>query len=145
MSTTAMHADTASDRRALLLGSIRLDAVVTGAAGVVLAAGAPLLDEALGAPTAVLAALGAFFVAYAAALFVIARAGAPDGWVKAVIAGNALWVVASVVAVLAEWLTLTTLGTVFALVQAGAVALIAELQLVALRRSHEVVNQSTSL
>jgi hypothetical protein len=54
---------------------------------------------------------------------------------KAVIAGNALWVVASVVTVLADWLTLTTAGIVVALAQAAAVAVIAELQLVALRRA----------
>jgi hypothetical protein len=144
MSTTAMRSDTTSDSRALLVAAIRLDAVVSGAAGLLLAAGAPLLDGALGAPTAVLVPLGVFLVAYAAGLLAIARAGAPDRWVKAVIAGNALWVVASVVTVLADWLTLTSLGTAFALVQAAAVALIAELQLIALRRSQEVV-QSTSL
>jgi hypothetical protein len=50
-----------------------------------------------------------------------------------VIAGNALWVVASVVAVLTDVLTLTTAGTVIAIVQAAAVALVADMQLVALR------------
>jgi hypothetical protein len=144
MSATAMSSDTSGDRSALLRDSIRLDAVVTGAAGVLLAAGAPVLDGLLGVQPAVLVALGVFLIGYAAALIVLARAGAPARWVKVVIAANVLWVAASVVAVLADWLTLTALGTAFALVQASAVALLAELQLIALRRSQEVV-QSTSL
>ena len=135
MSATAMSSETSRDRRALLRDSIRLDAVVTGAAGVLLAAGAPVLDGLLGVRPAVLVALGLFLIGYASALFVLARAGAPAPWVKAVIAANAVWVIASVVAVLADWLTLTALGTAFALVQAAAVALLAELQLIALRRS----------
>jgi hypothetical protein len=135
MSATAMSSDTSRDRRALLRDSIRLDAVVTGTAGVLLAAGAPVLDGLLGVRPALLVALGVFLIAYAAALLVLARAGAPARWVKAVIAANVLWVAASVVAVLADWLTLTAFGTAFALVQAAAVALLAELQLIALRRS----------
>jgi hypothetical protein len=135
MSATAMSSDTSRDRRALLRDSIRLDAVVTGTAGVLLAAGAPVLDGLLGVRPALLVALGVFLIAYAAALLVLARAGAPARWVKAVIAANVLWVAASVVAVLADWLTLTALGTAFALVQAAGVALLAELQLIALRRS----------
>ncbi|MEJ7567418.1 MAG: hypothetical protein WKF41_04050 [Gaiellaceae bacterium] len=59
---------------------------------------------------------------------------------KAVIAGNALWGVASVVAVLADWLTLTNAGTVITVAQAAAVALLAEAQSIGLRRSR----QSTS-
>lgn len=135
MSATAMSSDTSRDRRALLLGAIRLDAAVTGAAGVLLAAGAPVLDGVLGVRAAVLVPLGLFLVGYAVALLALARAGAPARWVKAVIAANVTWVAASVVAVLADWLTLTRLGTAFALVQAATVALIAELQLIALRRS----------
>jgi sulfite exporter TauE/SafE len=135
MSATAMSSDTSRDRRALLRDSIRLDAVVTGTAGVLLAAGAPVLDGLLGVRPALLVALGVFLIAYAAALLVLARAGAPARWVKAVIAANVLWVAASVVAVLADWLTLTAFGTAFALVPAAAVALLAELQLIALRRS----------
>jgi hypothetical protein len=135
MSTTAISPDTTNDRRALLRDAIRLDAVVTGAAGVLLAAGAPVLDGVLGVRPAVLGALGLFLIGYAVALLVLARAGAPATWVKAVIAANVLWVAASVVAVLADWLTLTAFGTACALVQAAAVALLAELQLIALRRS----------
>ena len=44
-------------------------------------------------------------------------------------AGNAIWVVASLVVALADLLTLTAAGTVLVLVQACAVALLGELQL----------------
>jgi hypothetical protein len=137
-SATATSSDTrpaGRDRRRLLVDSIRLDAAVSGAAGLLLAAGAPLLDGALGPEPAVLLGLGLFLVAYAAGLFLLARVGAPAAGVKAVIAGNALWVVASVVTVFAGWLDLTALGVAFALLQAAVVALLAELQLIALRRS----------
>ena len=133
---TSSATSTSRPQRGLLVDAIRLDALVSGAAGVLLAAAAPVLDGVLGVRPAVLVPLGVFLAAYAVALVAIARAGAPTRWVKAVIAGNVLWVAASVLAVLADWLTLTTAGTVFALAQAAAVALIAELQLIALRRSH---------
>jgi hypothetical protein len=131
---TAEVRSTAGDRGALLIRSIRLDALMSGASGLLAAAGATALDGVLGVSTTFLVALGVFLLAYAGGLLALARAGAPTLGVWAVIVGNALWVVASVVTVLADWLTLTTAGTVVTLVQAAAVALIAETQLVGLRR-----------
>ena len=131
----------AGDRGALLTRSVQLDALMSGASGLVAAAGAPALDGVLGVSTAFLVALGIFLLAYAGALLLLAREGAPAPGVKAVIAGNSLWVVASVVVVFADWLTLTTAGTVVTLAQAGAVALVAEAQVIGLRRR----GQSTSL
>jgi hypothetical protein len=124
----------AGDRGALLVKWVRLDALVSGVSGLVAAAGATALDGALGVPAAFLVVLGIFLLAYAGWLLLLARRGAPAPGAKAVIAGNALWVGASVVAVVADWLTLTTAGTVVALAQAAAVALIAEAQWVGLRR-----------
>ena len=125
----------ATDGRASVIRWLRSDALMSGAAGFGVAAGAPLLDGVLGVRPAFLVPLGLFLLAYAASLLALARSGAPSGGVKAVIAGNAAWAVLSVVAVLADWLTLTTTGTIFALAQACAVAAIAGLQLVALRRA----------
>jgi hypothetical protein len=112
---------------------LRVDALVSGAFGLLLAAAAPLVDGLLGAPVGFLIPLGVFLLGYAGVLVLFARRGAPTRTVKAVVAGNALWVVASVAAVLADVLTLTATGTVVALLQAGAVALLAELQLRSLR------------
>ena len=122
------------DRSALLVRWIRLDALVSAASGLVAAAGALLLDGVLGVSAAFLVVVGIFLLGYAGWLVVLARRGAPTPGAKAVIVGNALWVAASVVAVVADWLTLTTAGTVVALAQAAAVALIAEAQWVGLRR-----------
>ena len=133
--TGAATLGTETDGRSSVIRWVRVDALMSGVAGVGVAAGAPLLDDVLGAPAAFLVPLGLFLLAYAAALLALARSGAPSGGVKVVIAGNAAWVVLSVVAVLADWLTLTTTGTIFALAQACAVAAIAELQLLALRRA----------
>jgi hypothetical protein len=113
---------------------ILLDALMSGASGLLLAAGAPWLDSVLGAPTALLVPLGLFLVAYAGSLVLIARRGAPNRAVLFVVVGNALWFVASVVVVIADWLTLTTAGNVLALAQAAAVALLADLQAIGLRR-----------
>ena len=125
-----------AERPTLLVDALRLDAFATGATGVLLAAGAPWLDGVLGTPAAFLAPLGALFVAYAAALWLLARSGAESATaVAAVIGGNVVWVALSVVAVIVDWLTLTALGTAFVLLQAAAVAVIAELQLVGLRRA----------
>jgi hypothetical protein len=112
---------------------INLDALMSGASGLLLAAAAPLLDGLLGAPVAFLVPLGFVLIAYATALILVARAGAPATGVKAVVAVNALWVVASVAVVLADLLTLTATGTVITLLQATAVALLTALQLRSLR------------
>jgi hypothetical protein len=124
----------AGDRDGLLVRSIRLDALMSGSSGLLAAAGAPALDGVLGVSTAFLVVLGIFLLGYAGSLLLLARGGAPALGAKAVIAGNALWVVTSVVTVVADWLTLTTAGTIVALAQAAAVALIAEAQWVGLRR-----------
>jgi hypothetical protein len=124
----------AGDRGALLVRWIRLDALVSGASGLLATVGALALDGVLGVSAGFLVALGIFLLGYAGWLLLLARRGVPAPGAKAVIAGNALWVAASVAAVLADWLTLTTAGTVVALAQAAAVALIAEAQWVGLRR-----------
>jgi len=130
-----------ADRGSLLLRAIRLDALMSGASGVVLAVGASALDGILGASTAFLVALGIFLLGYSGALLLLAREGAPALGAKAVILGNALWAIASVVAVIAHWLTPTTAGTIVTLAQAAAVTLVADAQLIGLRRR----GHSTSL
>lgn len=124
----------AGDARRGVVLALRADAVITGAFGLLLAAASPLLDGWLGIDAVLLVALGVVLVGYALVLeFVVARRPT-RALVWEVIAMNALWVIASVVAVLTDALTPTTLGTVFVLLQAAAVALIAELQFLALRR-----------
>lgn len=131
MSVTATVRAPAAD----LARFIRLDAALSATAGAGLLAGAPWLDSLLGAPSAVLAAVGVLLLAYAGALVLLARAGAPRRGAAAVIAANVAWVAASVVVVVADTLSLTTEGTVFTLAQAAVALVMAELQLIAFRRS----------
>jgi hypothetical protein len=128
-------ADT-DDRERLLRRSLQLDAAASGALGVLLAAGGAVLDGPLGIPAALLVPVGGFLVLYGAALWLLGirpRLSRPA--VKVVVAGNLVWVAASIVAAVAGWWSPTTLGTVLVIAQAAAVALFAELQVTGLRRA----------
>jgi hypothetical protein len=124
------------DEGSLLRLALRLDAVASGALGVLLLAAGPLLDELLGTPLGVAWPVGLFLVAFAAALWVAASRSPVSGLAAwAVVVINLLWVVGSVATVAAGWLPLTALGVAFVLVQAAAVALFAGLELLGLRRA----------
>jgi hypothetical protein len=133
MSTTAVAPPVRAHEGALSRWLLA-DAAMSGGAGLALAAGGAWLDGVLGASTGLLIGIGVFLVAYAAFLVVIARIGAPAPAVWLVVVGNMVWVAASVFVVVADTLTLTTTGNVLTLAQAAAVALIADLQLLALKR-----------
>jgi len=115
--------------------AVRFDAAVTGAFGVLIGVASPLLDGWLSVDAALLLALGVVLIGYALVLELVIARRPTRALVWEVIMLNTLWVIASVVAVVTDALTLTTLGTVFVLVQAAAVALIADLQFLALRRA----------
>ena len=122
----------AGDQGRLLRRSLLLDAVASGAMGVLLAAGGALLDDPLGIPAAVLVPVGGFLLAYAAGLWLLGSRPRPSRpAVRMVVAGNLLWVVA----VVAGWWSPTGAGTAFLLLQAAAVAVFAELQVTGLRRA----------
>ena len=119
----------------LLLLALRLDAAVSGANGVGYLLLAAPLSDLLGVPAGTLRLLGGFFVVYAAAVALVAVRRPISGVaVEAVIAANALWVVASVSAVVLGWFDLTAVGTAWVLLQAAVVAGFAGAQLVGLRR-----------
>jgi hypothetical protein len=124
------------DHSRLLRRSLLLDAVASGALGVLLVAAGPALDDLLGIPVAVLMAIGLVLVAYAASLWMIGarrHMPMPASWV--VVVGNLLWVAASVLVVAAGWWTPTAAGTALVVAQAAAVALFAVLQFLGLRAS----------
>jgi len=130
MTTTRIHSGH------LLPLALRLDAAASGAMGLGLAAASPLADNPLGVPAGWLVGLGIFLVAWAALLAAIAaRRPIPAGAAWGVIAGNAVWVIASVVTVLADWFPLTGLGTALALLQAAAVVVLLVIQYVGLQRA----------
>jgi biotin transporter BioY len=135
-----------TDNGRLLRLALRVDAVASGALGVLGLAGAPLLTDVLGAQSVIFRATGAFLVGYAAALVVIAarpRIPRPAAWT--VVIGNTAWVLGSVLAVVAGRASLTALGVAFVLAQAVAVAVFADLQWMGLRRMGAGGQRSESL
>ena len=120
----------------LLRFALRLDAAGSGALGLVgLAAAAPLADP-LGMTAAGLLGTGAFLVAYALALVLLAaRPVIPRAAAWTVVLGNAAWVLGSLGAAVAGRETFTALGVAVVLAQAAAVAVFADLQWLGLRRA----------
>lgn len=120
----------------LLRLTVRLDAWLSGAFGVVLLATGGLVGGPLGIPPTALGAIGAVCLIYAGTLWLLqARPLIPAaaGW--AVIGANCVWVAASVLLVLLGWLPLTPLGIGCALLQALAVCVLADMQWLAVRRA----------
>ncbi|MGY1605927.1 MULTISPECIES: hypothetical protein [unclassified Geodermatophilus] len=118
----------------LLRVALRLDAVVTGVNGAAYLVAAPLLTGLLGIPSGALRGLGAFLLAFAAGVaLVAARRPVPAGAVEAVVGANLLWAAGSVAAVVTGRFDLTAAGTGWVLLQAAVVAGFAALQLTALR------------
>lgn len=139
-SPSSLSRFTGEEGDGLLRFALRLDALASGALGVLALAAAPLLEDVLGAPLGLLLLVGPALVAWAAALWFAAsrpEVSRPAAW--SVVALNLLWVVASVAAVAAGWFSLTALGIAFFLVQAAAVAFFADAQLLGLRRIQATV------
>ncbi|QYG95737.1 hypothetical protein HC251_23795 [Iamia sp. SCSIO 61187] len=117
-------------RRVLLV-----DAAVTGANGVAYLAGASLLDGVLGVSVGALRPIGAFLVAFAAVVAVVAtRRPVPGGAVRELALANAAWVGASLVVAATDALDANGVGTAWTVLQAVTVAGFAALQVWALRR-----------
>ena len=117
-------------RRAILA-----DAAASGATALLVIAGAGLLEGLLGVPGALLRWAGVVLIPYVA---FVAWAGTCDAIsrpaVWAIIVANALWAAASIVLLLSGWIAPTALGYAFIIGQAAVVALLGEMQYLALRR-----------
>ena len=117
-------------RRALLL-----DAVASGATGLLLIAAAAPLEGLLGLPAALLRGAGLVLMPYVAFVaFAGTRAAVSHGAVWAVVVANVLWAAASVLLLVSGWVAPTALGYAFVIGQAAVVALLGELQYVGLHR-----------
>ena len=112
------------------------DAFTCVATGMLMLLGAGFLGSVLGLPGALLRGAGlallpiAGFIAYAGT-----RAQLSRSMVWTVIAGNVLWVLGSIALLLSGWVAPTTAGQAFIVVQAVAVAVLAELEYFGVRRS----------
>jgi len=119
-----------------LTRALRIDAVASGAMGLLLAIDAGALQSMLGLPTPLLRGAGLFLVPFAAALLALApRSGRAPGLVRLIVAGNVLWIVASIALVAATSGSITLLGELFVLGQAVAVGLFVYLESRAIRDS----------
>ncbi len=117
-------------RKALLL-----DAAASGATGLLLIGGAGFLDGLLGLPVALMREAGLILVPFVAFVaWVGTRQETSRGAVWAIIAVNALWVIASLGLLVSGWVAPTVLGYAFVIAQAAVVALFGELQHAGLTR-----------
>jgi len=115
---------------------LAVDAASCLGMGAICAAGAGMLAGPLGLPRMLLLASGLVLLLCAAVIGWLAlRREAPRALVLAVIAGNAAWVAGSLLLLASPFVAPTTLGALFLLAQAAAVAVLAELEWVGLRRS----------
>ncbi|MFJ5557268.1 hypothetical protein ACIQCD_07515 [Streptomyces sp. NPDC093250] len=112
---------------------LALDAVVTGANALAYLALPGPLGRFLGAGSGLLTGLGAFLAGYAAGVGLLAaRRHPPTAGVRIVVEANLVWSAVSLAA-LGLWLTPTTAGAVWTVLQALTVAGFAVLQHLALK------------
>ena len=130
--TTSRRLSESTD--SLLRFAMRADAILTGLAGVAVAAVARWLSPVTGLSTATEYALAAFFIVYG--VVVLGLAGLPSvrrAGIGVVIA-NLAFTVAAVAVVLADVWPLTTTGVVLTLASGVYTAVFAELQYQGVRR-----------
>ena len=122
-----------------LRNMLLLDTAASGATGLLLIAGAGLLEGPLGLPVALMREAGLILVPYVAFVaWVGTRETIARGAVWAIIATNALWAIASVGLLVSGLVAPTILGTAFVIAQAAVVGLLGELQYAGLKRQTTV-------
>ncbi|MDE3737252.1 MULTISPECIES: hypothetical protein [Pseudomonas] len=127
------------DMSPLLRRALQADALASGAMGLLLALAAGPLEELLGLPRSLLLGAGIGLLPFALVLGWLAnRTTVRRGWIWAVLAINAVWVIDSLSLLALGWVEPTLLGKVFVIGQAVAVAVLAELEFFGLRRCPSV-------
>jgi hypothetical protein len=112
------------------------DALASGATGLLLTGGGGLLTGLLGLPEQLMRYAGLFLLPYALVVaYVGTRATVSRGVIWAIIVVNGIWVIESIMLLIAGWVAPTTLGIVFVATQALVVAAFAEAQFIGLRKS----------
>ncbi len=118
----------------LLRFAMRADAILTGLAGVAVAAVARWLSPVTGLSTATEYALAAFFIVYGVVVFGLAGLPSVRRAGIGVVIANLAFTVAAVAVVLADVWPLTTTGVVLTLASGVYTAVFAELQYQGVRR-----------
>jgi len=122
-------------RGELLRNVIIADGVVCAVTGLLVAAAAGPLNDLLGLPTSLLRGVGLFLIPFGALVFLLGMRPVPARTaVQMLIAGNLLWVVASIGLLVSSRVDPTGLGIAFVILQAALVAAFAELEMLGLRR-----------
>ena len=120
----------------LLRGALVVDAVVSGVTGVLMVAGAAWLESLLALPQGLLRYAGFSLLPFAAMVAIVAaRMPLSRAAVGTVVALNLAWVVASVLLLLVGSIEPNGLGVTFILVQAVAVAVLADVQFMGIRKA----------
>ncbi len=118
---------------------LAVDAVSSGAMGVVMLLAAAPLSSLLGLPASLLTWSGLSLLPFAAFVgWLATRELPPRAAVWAVVICNVLWALDSVILLASGWSDPTPLGKVFVVSQAVFVALLAELQFFSLRRTRRL-------
>jgi hypothetical protein len=124
------------DPSVLLRRAILGDAIFSGASAALLTLGASALAPLTNLPEALLRETGLFLIAYAALVgWLGTRPLLPKALVVVVIAGNAVWTLASIVLLFSGAVTPNLPGEAMVAIQAITVGALAELQYIGLRRS----------
>jgi glucose uptake protein GlcU len=131
---TAITAPSTTTRDSFLRFALRLDAVVSGVMGIVGLAIAPQIAELSGTTPSFEYAIGAFFVAYGAAVLILSSRPSVRLTGRACAIGNLVYSVATVIMVLADVFPLTATGIVATLGSGVFTLVMADLQYLGLRR-----------
>lgn len=120
----------------LLRNALLVDAIATGATGLLMAATASLLAPLLGLHENLIFYAGLLLIPFAGFVYLTAN-GQPISRkaAMAIVILNALWVIDSIALLASGWIEPTALGYVFVAGQALIGGLFAELQYVGLRRT----------
>lgn len=123
----------------LLRLALLADAIASGAMGLLLVLAAAPLGDWFGLPVGLVREVGLILMPYAALLACLAsRAKTPRLPAQFVVAGNVLWVAGSLLLLVSGVVSPTRLGIAFVIGQALIVAILAEVQLIGLRRQQRL-------
>lgn len=120
----------------LLRQALLADATTSGAFGLLMLLAAGPLSHLLGLPEMLLRVAGAVLLPYVALLaWLSLREQVHKALIWGVILGNILWVADSLLLLVSGWVSPTSAGYAFVIMQALVVLMYAEFQIVGLRRS----------
>ena len=123
------QADRSATGAVMLRRILLIDAVTSGAVGLLMLAAAPGLSELWDFPSLLLRITGVAMVLWGVGLIELCRRGTiPSGAVRGVIVANWSWFAASVLLLVSDWVEPTESGFAFVACQAAIVAVFAILQ-----------------